>query len=121
MKRKEVFWSYGEPFLRYEKFDKLRFCSIFRFQNPFKRYEPGIIIPRIEILPRFAFMINVSGRCFSVKVGWLNLSYTLLAFMRYEVCVCKVRGKQRERLIEEYKKQFHIIKWNIKCNENTIN
>jgi hypothetical protein len=121
MKRREIFWSMGEPYCRYEKFDKLRFCRIFRFQNPFKRYEPGMVIPKIEILQRIALMINVSGRCFSVKVGWLNFSYTLLAFMRYKVQVCKVKGKQRERLIEEYKKQFHVINWNIKFNGNAIN
>ena len=121
MKRREIFWSMGEPYCRYEKFDKVRFCGILRFQNPFKRYAPGEIIPKIEIIPRFAFMINVSGRCFSVKVGWLNFSYTLLAFMRYEMCVCKVRGEEYERLMEEYKKQFHVINWNIKFNGNAIN
>lgn len=111
MKNKEIIWSMGEPYYRYIKFDGLQFLCQVSLRNNFKKYYNGIVVPKIEFLPRVALTINRVGKNGGVEIGFLNFYFSLLWMKKYKIVTTKVEGKEYNRLKQEYEKQFHVIEF----------
>lgn len=54
---------------------KIKFWHHLSFRNPLEKCMPGIMIPKIYILPLLSVSIDRVSQAVTIGIGWLNVEY----------------------------------------------